>query len=448
MNEISVTEHQKNKKHVGYKKFVGGRNFHLVTGTSAADERRAKAIAHALVTRWDTIKQAGGIWTDEIVDECFRRADPAAHAAQQASPPPAMPAVPVADGPQTMLYDAIRMFEAAEWTRYTGKEMDLDQYNAIIQRINKAREGMPNVPMHEIGEAKLGEYRSFFVARPLTCKGKPMAVQYVVNVMVTMKSFFRWAKKQKLWVPPDDEWRTLLRVSPKKLRTTVEKKRKAKGHPKFKLRDLQILWNLALPRDRLMIGLGYWAGHTQKEISTLLREDVIERDGEVYIDRLRHKTEVPGYWWLPPEVAKLLKQEMARTPDSPEGYALLGRRGNPLVHNSRREAGKKGKRNDAIALMWERLMNRAAPYKVRRLSFKYLRKSMSQRIRDKRGREFSQFFLAQVRDTVADESYNQPSKKKLIRLTRKIHAECAQMFERPDWKKLLAEVETSVVVAA
>jgi integrase len=178
-----------------------------------------------------------------------------------------------------------------------------------------------------------------------------------------------------------------------------------------------------------MLGLGYWCGWTQSEISTLLRDDVIEKDGETFIDRLRNKTEVKGYWWVPPEIAPLLRKEMKSTPPNSWGLAILGNQGNPLVHRAK---GGSKKRTNAISLCWGRLMREAKAHGVRPLSFKYLRKSISQRVRDKLGREYAQLFCAQVVTTVADDHYNRASFDKLTAAVREIYAESTQMFAKYD----------------
>ena len=67
-------------------------------------------------------------------------------------------------------------------------------------------------------------------------------------------------------------------------------------------------------------------------------------------------------------------------------------------------------------------------------------RTMSQVVRDRLGRDYAQFFSAQVLDTVADESYNRPSKHKLIMEMRSIYEASKKMFEKPDLKQIQLEL--------
>src|SRR6266481_981554 len=71
MSEIFISKHYKGGKHVGFRKYVGGRKFHLVSGTSPAHERLAMQIAKALVKAWEALELQGGQWSTEAIAECF-----------------------------------------------------------------------------------------------------------------------------------------------------------------------------------------------------------------------------------------------------------------------------------------------------------------------------------------------------------------------------------------
>jgi hypothetical protein len=126
---------------------------------------------------------------------------------------------------------------------------------------------------------------------------------------------------------------------------------------------------------------------------------------------------VPGRWRLWPETAKLLRKQMAA--ENVDDLALLGKSGRPLVYH----VGKD--RYDAVRHEWDDVLDRAkrsfeqhekqyagiperlwpkryrAPVKVRRLSFKYLRKTGGNLVRRLSGRERADVFLAHADPTMA-----------------------------------------------
>src|SRR4051812_31438042 len=71
---VSVTPHSKGGKHVGFKKMVGARLFHLVTGTSDEHRRRAERLAQALVDQWTRLGATGCTWSDEAIAVAYDRA--------------------------------------------------------------------------------------------------------------------------------------------------------------------------------------------------------------------------------------------------------------------------------------------------------------------------------------------------------------------------------------
>src|SRR5688500_16926566 len=55
-----ISKAYRGKKHIGWKKTVGGRSWFLGYGTSPADEAEAMAVATALEAKWQIIKLGGG----------------------------------------------------------------------------------------------------------------------------------------------------------------------------------------------------------------------------------------------------------------------------------------------------------------------------------------------------------------------------------------------------
>jgi hypothetical protein len=111
--------------------------------------------------------------------------------------------------------------------------------------------------------------------------------------------------------------------------TAEEKKTVKKPKPTFTLEELRILWKLAWPGARMYMLMGLSLGRTQKEIATMRKDDLVEKDGELFIDKLRNKTGVPGYWWVFPELATMLSSRVATTPENPDNLAFLTSNGLP-----------------------------------------------------------------------------------------------------------------------
>jgi hypothetical protein len=454
--EVKVSRYWKKGKHYGFRKFIDGRWFMLAVGIDNAAEQKAKRIAAALLAFHKATKG----WTTEGVARCYAAAgstlEPSDH-------PPIIPAtvklsaaiaaenrqvLAIADSPRTFatlgpsgpckltIYQAIENFKEFHEHRAIAGEISWDQYESIQWRIDKAREGLPDGPLNSLGRDQLTAARQYFTSRPVSnSTGRAMAVQTVVNVVKGLRKFITWIIRATEWVPPKF-WEDTLKFNAKKLRNPQEKRARAKGFANFTLTELQVLWQIAMPYQRLFMGLGFWCGWTQNEIATLLQEDVQVINEEVFIDRLRHKTEVRGRWWLPPEVGRLLLAHMEETPANRWGLALLGANGLPLVH--RGFTGRRRK-TDSIKIAFSTVRRHAKDFGINALSFKYFRKTASQLVRDKLGLEYAQLFSAQTTNTVADKHYNSASMEKLTAAAREIYKEYSQIFQRRDLGQMVMQ---------
>src|SRR5438045_1324617 len=120
MSEISVSKHYKGGKHVGFRKYVGGRKFHLVSGTSPAHERLAMQIAKALVKAWEALERQGAQWTAEAIAECFAHQnvdDASAIPATSASPAGQSTAAVAATLTTHEALEKYKLYETDRWRR-------------------------------------------------------------------------------------------------------------------------------------------------------------------------------------------------------------------------------------------------------------------------------------------------------------------------------------------
>jgi hypothetical protein len=443
--DIAISKHRKCGKTVGFKKFVHGRNFHLVTGTDGHAERQAKAIARALVAKAELLKMSAQSWTDEIVKECYDLGN--SHSGNlPALPRDTQPAAAAPSGQvmaahdEIWLYPLIKKYQLHEKDRYVSGEIGERHYSSGIDRIDAARRIIEDQPMSQFDLAALDKWVREWRARPISeYTGAKISPERVVALVGAIRHLLKFAKRYGHWQPPLD-WLEIFRgITVKKLCTPLERKEKAKEPLNFTLLELQILWHFAVPDQKVILTLACFAGHTQTEMATALHDDFVETENGLYLDRFRNKTGIHGRWWIPPEGAGYVRHWLARTPLDPDmnpnQLAFLTRRGLPLVHRSRH---KETQWCDNPGTSWTKLTTVAEPYGVRPISLKYARKTFSQLVRNELGEEFSILFCAQQHDTVQSEFYTRAS---MVRLEK-----CMREVIYPVWRKLFEPIDLKAVL--
>jgi hypothetical protein len=460
MSRLTLSKHLKNGRHVGFKKYVFGRNFHLVTGTTTAHERIALTIARALVARGDQLRATGGTWTEAAIEECFavgkpRQSDP--QPTETTPPQPVTAAVDTAEEDGEMLYAVMELYKKAETQREKSKKISHCHAANNIYRIEWSKEGLSDRPMRPILLRELKEWVNHFASRPMsTTTSKPISAYTASGIIRCIGHFLDFADAEGYWTPCHRWKDAFKKTHPKRLMTPLEKNlQKRVGFVNLTVREAHIIWHQALPDARALYGLGLWTGNTQNELATILLDgEFVERDGELYLERDRHKTGVWGKWWIPPEVATWVRKRLANTArdgqKNPWQCAFLTGKGMPLVHFGK---DNDKPRSDSVEQMWAKMLKAAAPYDVRHVSFKFLRKTMSQEVRNELGVEFATLFCAQKIDplwfsinmnSVQDEFYSNSCFKKLENCMRNvIYPKWKKMFEKIDleaeWKRLEAE---------
>ena len=157
-----------------------------------------------------------------------------------------------------------------------------------------------STPLESIDRDALQRVTGHFFARPISKKTKkPLAVETVKTVLQNLRQLLNWADGD-LWKGPH-RWDKLFVIRWNGLRTATEQKQLAMGKKTFELAELKDLYAEANDRTRLFMLLGLNCGFGQKEIATLLRED-IRFEPVAVIDRIRNKTRtiaaVRGQWRL------------------------------------------------------------------------------------------------------------------------------------------------------
>jgi hypothetical protein len=464
MSDIQVSKHYKNGCHHGFRKYVYGRSFHLVNGVTPAHEQQAKTVAERLVAHAEELRRVNGEWTDAAIEEAFNVPLPVV---DDVTPPllpllapiaPARVAIPVMTRrvvplPATTvegsiwLYAAIEMYKDSERLRERCNDTSHENAKNNIFRIEWSKEGISDRPLHELRTVSvLKAWRGHFTARPISKRyGKPIAPSSASGVCQAIRHFLDWCDAEQLW-KPCHRWRDAFKgISVKKLSTSVERnKNKRLGFFNFTLREMRLAWHFCLPDHRVLLGLGLWCGHTQNELATILRHgEFFQLDSQLYLERDRHKTGIYGKWWIPPELAALVIDRLKKTPmdmvKNPCQVAFLTRDHRKLVHHG---LDGRGSRSDSVSQWWERTLKAATAYGVRYHSFKYLRKTMAQQVRNRLGVEYATMFSAEKIAGVQDENYTNANFEKIERCIREeIYPIWRGMFGPISLEELTAEFE-------
>ncbi|MDF2434851.1 MAG: hypothetical protein JWP44_4482, partial [Mucilaginibacter sp.] len=143
------------------------------------------------------------------------------------------------------------------------------------------------------------------------------------------------------------------------------------------------------PLQRRYLLVPLFLGWTQMDLATLERDEFVTKDGHYYVDKLRSKTGIQGYWWVCPELAALIKE--GANDDDPDGLLYRTERGNPLVWYS-----ENGNRCDSTKNVWRPIMKRAQQKGVRPLPFSALRKFALQMVKNLSSHELGKVFAAQT----------------------------------------------------
>jgi hypothetical protein len=485
--KVQISKAYKGTKHVGWKKTIGRRSWFLGYGTSPADEAKAVSLATALEAMWQLIKLGGGSeltqtdfddardlvegrprWSSaQSPDDLLPRVEapavrhalalPRQHrsALAVADPSAALPptqairveARPVsADGaPRRWLYASMEAVVAhVRLTLKPDGSNDEHVYNTI-DRMYRSRDAIADIPLDQLRRKEIDEWLLAIRSMRSKLTSKPLAATTIRNVVAGARNVLTKAAEWEWWVPPPLWEHAFKPFTIKKLQTVKERKQRKKRAPSHTVAEKRVLWHLALPFGKAMMGLADWAGHTPKEISTLTFDEIIDVGGEMYIDRDRNKTGVPGRWWIPPEVATVVRKVIAKTSrdaaTNPDGLAFLTPKHLPLVH--RAKAGSRSRSDYVGNTMWRTLLRAASHYDVHWIAFKFMRKGTAQLIRDHAGKEVSRTCLAQADKDIQDEHYTRPSTDKVETVIRELYPPLRPMFapiHAADWDALRTEI--------
>jgi hypothetical protein len=241
---------------------------------------------------------------------------------------------------------------------------------ATALRLKRAHQ---DVPLSAFELESIRDIVQYYAARPPSrthaSRGKRrMAVASVIGAVRTLRRFCKWLDRNRATY----QWRTpeglddACRLSRRKLLLDSELAAKKDGVPTYTVEELTVLYRYATPFERVFLLCGLNLAFSRSECRSFRWDEVEERDGRVYVRRVRKKTGVYGEFALWPETWEAIRwYRRQRAKESP--WVLCGEGGVEIagtrIHNT-----------------WGKLLARVRrDYpRFRRLSFKFLRKTAAQ----------------------------------------------------------------------
>jgi hypothetical protein len=252
----------------------------------------------------------------------------------------------------------------------------------------------------------------------------PISLASVEQQIKALRMFLKWLHKT-----PAFKWRgytdveDALRVDYAGLMTHDEIANLKSGVSTYTPDQLAMLYKYATDRERVLLLLGINCAFARAECVSLRKDEIHLDHTPPSIKRVRRKSRVYAEFSLWPQTVQALTwlknhQADADTPDNL--FALVTPQGKPL-----REIG--------IANAWNKLLDRVVKDhpSFRRLSFKHLRKTAGQLIRNMSDGETAGVFLSHGQPVKSDDlldAYTNRDFSKVFAALDRVHLQLAPMF--------------------
>ena len=298
---------------------------------------------------------------------------------------------PKRKGTSQRLHAALDAYSKYVEQKYDGNKRYRDK---LVDRVEALKRSAKNVPLAEMDANSLDVWFEMWAARPAKPSGGLYAKHTIRDIVKALRNFLKWLHRDKEW-----DWRLpeswdMPRV---RIKTLPEERAAKRQLPKFKRDELAILYNSAVPLERLFLLRGLNCGFGKAEVETLQISE-IQFGEKTYIRRERTKTGVYGCWRLWPETVAGLRWYLNHARPKHEcGYVFVSREGRPYY----RTTEKGNNPNMRIPNTWARLIKRIKKdhKEFRSLSFNKLRKTSSSWMRKHFGGEVASIFLSNGRVT-------------------------------------------------
>jgi integrase len=272
--------------------------------------------------------------------------------------------------------------------RYTDGIGVLSQFGKLVlKRVGALKEHHQDLALSRVDGPFLENMVLYWSKRPQTKFGKPCSREWAVGVIKTLRDFVRWLHRTRAfdWKKPDDYEVAAVRVPAFPEELTHEEVK-----PRYTKDEVATLFEYARGVERLLLLLGLNCGFGQAEIATLKLSEVCLDKKRVR--RVRTKTGAPGQWALWDVTVAGIRWYLGTVrPQSDSPFLFLTRDGR------RFDALTKGNnRSQHIPNQWGRVLVRVRKDKpeFRKLSFNKLRKTSSNWVRHRWGKEVADAFLA------------------------------------------------------
>jgi hypothetical protein len=300
----------------------------------------------------------------------------------------------ILDGPIGTLYQTINAFKT--WVKQSASRSEIWR-KELARRVEKIKESSDDIPLERFGRDAIAKLVDGHIASAK--KGKA-SVDTAMNYIRATRQFVDWldATDATKWEAPR-RWEKLFAINRQQL-SAGHARNGASGDEvrAFSVDELTTLYAEANDACRLYMLLALNCGWTQADIATLTAEHLKLRSSPPYAHRDRGKTGIYGRWHLWPETIAAIKAATKGTRRKKDEILLRTKRGTVLVRQT------KGVKTDLIALAWRRLRI-SVHMKDKGMSFKHLRKTASQFVRDIAGKELSEAFLCHS-DRTTGRHYN------------------------------------------
>ena len=252
------------------RKFIGGQWFPL-----SKDDRTAKLQTMALLTQWEQLKETGArVWPETVLADkqtfvislvstasvVGPAPAPMVPAAPTTALPAVLPAAPIPTAPFNPIpaspYDNLTLYEAFEQykhhikSRFQCNQIGDDHYYHQLFHIECLKECVGDQPLTLFGRDQLTQIKRHFASRPISGKtGKPISVEFLMNILQTTHMIFDWLERTDRWMAPR-HWQTYIQLERhERQRLLTPEERKIKRHPKptFTMDELKVLWKFATP---------------------------------------------------------------------------------------------------------------------------------------------------------------------------------------------------------
>ncbi len=255
---------------------------------------------------------------------------------------------------------------------------------------------LENIPLSELTANRLELFQRFYERRPNGQRKKMLKKRSCVNQIKRLRDFVKWLNRElafKWRRPYDLDWPKI------KVQDTPDELA-ARANPDqvqtYTIDELAMLWEYALPSERAFMIFALNCTFARAEIGSLLRREIVlnkphRKYGNVgnWIFKMRPKTKVYGEWELFPETVKAIEWVLKYRPDSETDNLFLDANGGLIIEDT-----SGGNANQTIPSAWQRLTDRVRKdHKLfKDIGFKFLRKTMTDLVRNEFGGEIANIF--------------------------------------------------------